>query len=110
MELGGSAGLVNVPQLALTGRLGGSVGGASDFRSGRDLAVREFEPHVGLCADGSEPGACFTFRVSLSLCPSPACVLFLSLSEIKINLKKKKKQSLLSKGENVCLYTYISLL
>ena len=41
------------------GRLGGSVGEASDFSSGHDLAVREFEPRVGLWADGSEPGACF---------------------------------------------------
>ena len=80
MELGGSAGLVNVPQQALTGRLGGSVGGASDFRSGRDLAVREFEPRVGLRADSSEPGSCFGFWVSLSLCPFPPLVLCLSLS------------------------------
>ena len=49
--------------------------------------------HVRLCADNSEPGACFRFYASLSLCPSPpmcmcACahVLFLS----KINIKKKK--------------------
>ena len=41
------------------GRLGGSVGKAADFGSGHDLAVREFEPRVGLWADGSEPGACF---------------------------------------------------
>ena len=34
---------------ALTkGRLGGSVSRASDFGSGHDLAVREFEPRVGL--------------------------------------------------------------
>ena len=51
----------------LEGRLGGSVGWASDFGSGHDLTVREFKPHVGLCADGSEPGACFGFCVSLSL-------------------------------------------
>ena len=62
-----------------TGRLGGSVGGASDFGSGHDLTVREFEPHVGLCADSSEPGACFRFCVSLSLCPSPAHALSLTL-------------------------------
>ena len=30
-----------------------------------------FEPLVGLGADSSEPGACFRFRVSLSLCSSP---------------------------------------
>ena len=29
--------------------------------------VREFEPRVGLCADHSEPGACFAFCDSLSL-------------------------------------------
>ena len=63
-----------------TGRLGGSVGWASDFGSGHDLAVRGFEPHVGLWADGSEPGACFRFCVSLALCPSPARALSLSLS------------------------------
>ena len=37
------------------------------FGSGHDLTVCEFEPHVGLCADGSEPGSCFGFCVSLSL-------------------------------------------
>ena len=57
------------------GRLGGSVSGASDFGSGRDLAAREFEPHVGLCANGSEPGARFGFCVSLALCPSPTWAL-----------------------------------
>ena len=45
----------------------GSVCGASDFGSGHDLAVGEFEPRVGLRADSSEPGACFGFCVSLSL-------------------------------------------
>ena len=52
---------------ATLGRLGGSVGWATDFGSGHDLTVHEFEPRVGLWADGSEPGACFGFRVSLSL-------------------------------------------
>ena len=51
------------------GHLGGSVGRASSFGSGHDLAVREFEPRVGLCADGSETGACFGFCVSLSAPP-----------------------------------------
>ena len=54
--------------------------------SGRSLTVRGFEPGVGLCADSLEPGACFRFCVSLSLCPSPAHALSLSLS--KINIKK----------------------
>uniref|UniRef100_A0A8C8Y7M8 Kinesin family member 13A n=1 Tax=Panthera leo TaxID=9689 RepID=A0A8C8Y7M8_PANLE len=34
---------------------------------GHDLTVREFKLRVGLCADSSEPGACFRFCVSLSL-------------------------------------------
>ena len=66
---------------------GGSVGSACDFGSGHDLSVREFEPRVGLWADSLEPGACFGFCVSLSLCPSPPppiCTLSLSLSQ-KIN-------------------------
>ena len=46
------------------GRLGGSVVWASDLGSGHDLAVRGFEPRVVLCADSSEPGACFGFCVS----------------------------------------------
>ena len=37
------------------GHLGGSAGCMSDFGSGHDLAVREFEPLIGLCADSSEP-------------------------------------------------------
>ena len=61
----------------LLGRLDGSVGWASNFGSGHDLMVREFDPRIGLCADGSEPGACLRFCVSLSLCPSPAHALSL---------------------------------
>ena len=41
------------------GLLGGSAGYMSDLGSGHDLMVREFEPHVGLCADSSEPAAYF---------------------------------------------------
>ena len=65
------------------GRLGGSVGEASDFGSGHDLVVCEFESHVGLCADSSELGACFGFCVSLALLPSP---LTLSTSQKQINV------------------------
>ena len=63
----------------LEGRLGGSVGWASDFGSGHDLAVREFEPRVGLWADSSEPGACFGFCASLSLSDPPLFMLCLCL-------------------------------
>ena len=54
-------------KIKIEGRLDGSVGEAADFGSGHDLVVREFEPCVGLCADSSEPGACFGFSLSLSL-------------------------------------------
>ena len=62
----------------LEGHLGGSVGWAFNFGSGHDLTVCDFEPRVSLCADRSEPGACFRFCVSLSLCTFPAHSLFLS--------------------------------
>ena len=51
--------------------------------------VFEIEPHIGLCADSSEPGACFGFCVSLFLCLSPAHALF--LSKINKHLKNLKK-------------------
>ena len=81
---------VCLKSLPFLGRLGGSVGSASDFGSRHDLTVRGFEPRVGLCADGSEPGACFGFCafLSLSLCPSPTCALSLSLS-LSLSLKNK---------------------
>ena len=47
--------------------------------SGHYLTAHGFEPSVRLCADSSQPGACFGFCVSLSLCPSPTHVLSPSL-------------------------------
>ena len=61
------------------GALDGSVGYASDFSSGHDLMVFEFETHVRLCADSSEPGTYFRLCLLLSL-PLPH-----SLSLSKIN-------------------------
>ena len=52
------------------------------LQPGHDLAVHEFEPRVRLWADGSEPGACFRFCVSLSLCPFPVHALSLSVPKI----------------------------
>ena len=53
--------------------------GRLSIGSGHDLRVHGFEPHVGLCADSSEPGTCFGFCVSLSLSAlPPACALSLS--------------------------------
>ena len=57
------------------GHLGGSVGLASDFSSGHDLAVCEFKPHIGLCADSSEPGACFGFCVLSTHRSSPRALV-----------------------------------
>ena len=58
------------------GCLGGLVGGASDFDSGHDLMVLEFQPHIGLAAVSAEPSL-----DPLSLSPSspPSPVLFLCL-------------------------------
>ena len=67
---------------------GGSVSGVSYFGSRHDLMVCGFEPRIGLCADGSEPGACFGFCVSLSLCPSPAHARSPSVSKINKHSKK----------------------
>ena len=49
----------------------------SDFGSGHDLTVREFETHVGLCADTLEPGAAKN-SVSPSLSAPPLPMLCLS--------------------------------
>ena len=65
-------------------RLGGSVGWAADFGSGHDLVAHEFEPRVGLCADGLEPAS---DSVSPPSAP-PLLTLSLSLSLSKINIKK----------------------
>ena len=69
----------------------------SDFSLGHDLTVRGFRPHIRLCADISEPGACFGFCVSLflplpthTLSPSLSLSFSLSLSlKTKISVKKK---------------------
>ena len=66
------------------GYLGGSVVYVSDFSSGHDLIVCEFEPHVRLCADSSEPGETSDF-VSHSLSAPLLLMLCLSLSLSKIN-------------------------
>ena len=63
-----------------------------------DLVAREFKPHIRLCTENSEPGACFGFSVFLSLsAPSLLMLslsLFLSLSLKNKRLKKKKKNTL----------------
>ena len=82
--------MVTALKTLLQGHLSVSVGKASNFSSGHDLTVREFKPRVELCADSSEPGACFRFCVSLSLCPSPAHALSLCLS-VSLSLSVKNK-------------------
>ena len=65
------------------GHLAGLVSEVMDLGLGHALMFCEFEPRVQLCADSSEPGACFRFSLSLSLS--------LSLSKNKSTLKKKEK-------------------
>ena len=71
------------------------------LQPGHDLTVREFEPRVGLWADGSEPGACFRFCVSLSLCPSPVHDLSLSVPKINKNVEKKFLNHHLQRDVNI---------
>ena len=56
-----------------------------DFSSGHELTVREFQPHVGLCADSVESA-----WDSLSLCPSPSFSL-------KINKLYQKNHNYLNR-------------
>ena len=62
---------------------------------GHDLTVHGFEPRVGLCADSSEPGACFTLceclSLSLSLSAPLPLALCLSLSLKNKHLKKIRR-------------------
>ena len=52
-----------------------------DLGSGHAPTVCEFEPHIGLCADSTEP---VWDSASHSLCPSPACALSLPLKLNKL--------------------------
>ena len=70
--------------LEIRARWGTWVAQSFDFSSGHDLVVHEFKPRMGPCVDSSEPGACFRFCVSLSLCSSPSHALSLSLSKTNI--------------------------
>ena len=79
-------------ELGIPGHLGGSVDWTSNFVSGHDLTVREFEPLIGLCSDSLDPRSCFRFCVSLSLCPSPTHSLSLCLSlSVSLSLFVSKK-------------------
>ena len=64
----------------------------SDFSSGHDLTVCEFEPCVRLCVDSSEPEpASGSVSPSLSAPPPLALSVCLSLSQ-KETLKKERKK------------------
>ena len=63
------------------------------LQPGHDLAVREFEPCIGLWADGSEPGACFRFCVSLSLPLPRSCSVSLCPKNKTLKKKIKKKKT-----------------
>ena len=63
-----------------------SLGSGHNLTVG-EFTVDEFKPCVGLCADSSEPGACFRFFDSLSFCSSPTHTLSPSLKQINVNKK-----------------------
>ena len=60
-----------------------------DFGSGRDLTVREFEPHIGLCAHSVSLLGILCLPVSL---PLPAS-LSLALKMNKSTEKKKEEEA-----------------
>ena len=73
----------------------------SDFSSGHDVMVPEFETRIRLYADSSEPGACFGFCVSLFLCPlhHTLCLSLKNKSTLTKIKKKKKKRKRNSDGQ-----------
>ena len=80
------------------GHPGGSISEVSEFGSGHDLTARESERHrIRLCADSSEPGACFVFCVSFSLCSSPTCALPVSLC-VSLSLSQKETSKKIKKA------------
>ena len=62
------------------GCLGGSVCWASDFGSGHGLRAREFEPCVGLCADGLQTQGLETALDAVSPPPPALPLIMLSVS------------------------------
>ena len=60
--------------------------GAGIASAWKDM-VRGFKSLIRLCADSSEPGACFRFCVSLSVSVPPRLTLCVSLSKTKIKKK-----------------------
>ena len=70
---------ISLQHLKNKGHLGGSVGQVSDFSSGHDLTVHEFEPHIELTAVSVENAL-----DPLFFSAPPLLMLFLSLSKISI--------------------------
>ena len=81
------------------GRLGGSVCPASDFGSGRDLVVREFEPRVGLCAVSTVPAWILCLPHSLPPLLARSLSSLSLFSKNKHFLKTKIKMKKLSPAE-----------
>ena len=73
--------------------LGGSVDWMSNFDSGHDLTVHEFDLVSALCY---QHRACLGFSLSLSLCPSPAM----------LSLSKKIFKKISKRNKNVAVLLY----
>ena len=69
---------------------GGSAGQASDFSSGHDLMVCEFEPCISVYSNNAEPA--LDSLSPVSLCPYPTH----TLSFKKKKRKEKKKRNVYS--------------
>ena len=83
------------------GRLGGSVSWMSDFGSGLDFRVSEFEPQVGLVAVSAEPSL-FRSSVPLFLCPSLAYAPFLKNKQTLKNIDKFSVRNAIYKPLHLC--------
>ena len=88
----------------IAGCLGGSFGWASDFGSGHDLLLCEFEPWVGLCA-GSQLRAWNLFQILCLLFAPPPLALACSLSLKNKHTFKKMRISIKKKKEKYCQHS-----
>ena len=74
-----------------------------NFSSGHDLTISRFEPHIGLCADSTEP-ALDSLSPCLSLCPSHACTLSNVNRVLRDNMKQERSVGFIKKKKSLFIY------